>query len=133
MKVFISYSQADQAIAKDLVSLLAAAGVRAWDAESELTPGDNWAMRIGQALEESDAMIVLLSPDSVKSEWVRREIEYALSSPNYRDRLIPVIVRPTRKIPWILRDLSLVDLHADPDEGKKLVVSRVRHLAKAVG
>jgi hypothetical protein len=47
----------------------------------------------------------LLSPDSVASEWVRREIEFAISLPRFKDRLIPVLVRPTREVPWILQEL----------------------------
>lgn len=53
-------------------------------------------------------MVVLLSPDSMKSEWVRGEIEYALGSRNYEGRLIPVLVRPTREIPWILREFQIL-------------------------
>jgi len=45
----------------------------------------------------------------MRSEHVRREIEYALGQPNYEGRLFPVQVRPTGDIPWILRKLTTFD------------------------
>ncbi len=64
MKVFLSYSAEDREVAKDLATQLANAGLETWDPAEALFPGDNWALRIGKALEEADAMIVLVSPKS---------------------------------------------------------------------
>ncbi|MFW6162148.1 MAG: toll/interleukin-1 receptor domain-containing protein [Planctomycetota bacterium] len=132
MKVFLSYSAADKDLATDLISRLRAEGFEVGQDE-EVGPGDNWALAIGKALEESDAMIVLLSPDAAKSEWVEREIEYALTSPRYKNRLLPVLVKPTRRIPWILRKLPLIRLYENPVDGTDRVVDEVRQLAKATG
>src|SRR6266446_4006827 len=71
-KVFLSYSAEDRKVARALASRLAEAGFETWDPAAALFPGDNWALRIGQALQESDAMVVLVSPDSMKSESVRQ-------------------------------------------------------------
>ena len=132
MKLFLSYSSSDRELARGLISRLVAEGFEVWQDE-EVAPGDNWALAIGKALEESDAMIVLLSPDAAKSEWVGRDVEYALTSPRYRNRLLPVVVRPTRRIPWILRKLPLIRLYEDPAGGTDRVVAGVRQLAKATG
>src|SRR6266487_333029 len=103
MKVFLSYASEDREVAKELASHLAKEKIEAWDPAEALFPGDNWALKIGKALEQSDAMVVLLSPNSVKSEWVLHELQYALSTPHYKGRVIPVVVRPTKDIPWILK------------------------------
>ena len=55
-------------------------------------------------------MIVLLTPDSINSPYVRREMEYALGAKNYSNRLIPVVVGgperlPEEQIPRIVRQL----------------------------
>jgi len=42
---------------------------------------------MGKALEESDAMVVLLSPEAARSESVQREIDYALVSLNYKNKV----------------------------------------------
>ena len=75
-------------------------------------PGDNAASEISDALEGSDAVIVLVAPESMRSAWVRQEINFALGSPRYAGRLIPVLVKPTDEIPWILQKLDgLSDWH----------------------
>jgi hypothetical protein len=132
MKVFVSHSRSDEGFARELVSRLAAEGFKVWHGD-EVSPGDNWALKVGKALEESDAMVVLLSPDADKSDYVRRDIEYALGSPRYRNRLLSVVVRPTRRIPWILRKLPLIRAYEHPEQGTDQVVDGVRHLLKATG
>jgi len=72
----------------------------------ELLPGENPWLTIGKALEDSHALVVLLSPESVKSELLNSELEYALGNENFRDRVFPVLVRPTKQIPWILKSLK---------------------------
>jgi TIR domain-containing protein len=109
MQVFLSYAPSDEAFAKALSSQLSRRGLSVWSPGEEVLPGDNVWLRIGEALENSRAMIVLVSPDSMRSENVRREIEYALGQPNYEGRLFPVQVRPTKDIPWVLRRFKTLD------------------------
>ncbi len=80
------------------------------DPELDLQPGDNWAAEVARALEESQAMVVLLTPDAVGSAHVRREMEYALGAKRYGNPLILVVIGdrtrlPTSEIPWIVRRL----------------------------
>jgi hypothetical protein len=126
MRVFLSYDSADGKSAKELAKRLSAVGFEIWDSAQELLPGDNWALKVGKALEESEAMIVLLSPEGVKSEWVRREIEYAIGSRKYEGRLIPVLVRPTSDIPWVLRHFHVVRADKERDEATKQIVDQLR-------
>ncbi len=109
MQIFLSYAQSDEAFAKALAAQLTRRGLSVWSPDQEVLPGDNVWFRIGEALAKSKAMIVLVSPDSMRSEHVRREIEYALGQPNYEGRLFPVQVRPTDDIPWILRKFKTFD------------------------
>ena len=86
-----------------------------WDTDLDVLPGDNWAAEVGRALEESEAMVVLLTADAINSPNVKREIEYALGAKRYSNRLIPVAVGdrerlPTHEIPWIVRRLPWVEL-----------------------
>ncbi len=124
MNVFISYSSEDGEWAQELISRLKRAGLKVWDAASEVAAGDNWSLKIGKALEKSDAMIVLISPDSARSPWVQREIEYALTSERFQDRLIPVVVRPTSKYPWILQRMQMEK--GKPAEVSKRILSRLK-------
>jgi hypothetical protein len=116
MNVFLSYTEADAKWAGQLRAALASAGYEVWNPAADLEPGHNWHLEVGRALERSDAMVVLLSPSSVHSPSVVSEIEYALSDARFRGRLIPVLVKPTADIPWILRRLPLVRATKDAAE-----------------
>ena len=110
MKVFISHAHADAPLAAKLSEGLEQTGLEVWDPGRDLLPGDNWAAEVARALEESEAMVVLLTPHSINSPYVRREMEYALGAKNYSNRLIPVVVGgpeslPEQQIPWIVRQL----------------------------
>lgn len=109
MQIFFSYSAKDKGYALALSSQLEKHGLHAWTFEGEILPGDNVWLRAGEAMKASRAMVVLLSPDSVRSEFVRREVEYALGNPAYEGRVFPVLVRPTKQIPWIIRRLKILD------------------------
>ncbi len=128
MNVFISYSHADEHWADLLREQLRHFGteIMVWDPGSEIAPGENWALKYGKALEKADAVIVLLSPDSVKSDWVRHEIEYALSSAKFRDRLIPVMVKPTKEVPWFLRTLTFIDATKNKNDVASRVAAALR-------
>src|SRR5437764_657828 len=111
MRVFLSYSESDREPAKELASHLEKMGHSVWYRDGALFPGDNWALEIGKALDHSEAMVLLISPEAMKSDWVRKEIEFALGAVQYRGRLIPVMVKPASNIPWILKKLPVVRLN----------------------
>jgi TIR domain len=78
MKVFISHAHTDEPLVKKVAVGLKEAGLEVWDDTREIMPGDNWADKVAQALRESETMVVLLTPDALRSSWVRRDVEYAL-------------------------------------------------------
>ena len=118
MKVFINYAPKDEDLATELVAQLEAAGLDAWFKKREILPGDNWAEKTSEGLKESDAMVVLLTPNSLESEAVQNNISYALGDKSFNQRLIPVLVGDVEKfasdrIPWILKRLKPVSLGKD--------------------
>ncbi len=113
MKVFISHSHTDTQLAARVSDALEKSGLEVWDPDREILPGDNWASKVSRALEESKAMVVLLTPAAINSPYVMREIEYALGAKNFSNRLIPVVVGdpkllPKKGIPWIVRRLPWI-------------------------
>jgi len=107
MKVYISHAQADKTAADELAADLRADGFQVVHPDQDVFPGDNWPLKIGRALEESKAMVVLLSPKSVVSPWVQKEIEHAVTSRRFNGRLIPVMLHKTARYPWILKKLRV--------------------------
>ncbi|MBN2091164.1 toll/interleukin-1 receptor domain-containing protein [candidate division KSB1 bacterium] len=121
MKVFISHSHKDEILAKEIATFLKKAGLDVWEG-LDIFPGDNWASKVSDALNESNAMVVLLTPESIKSRSVRHDIEFALGHKRYNKRLLPVIVGQKKDIldenvPWILKKIRHVNLdQSDFDE-----------------
>jgi hypothetical protein len=119
-------------IARQLAHRLSEAGLKVWIPEDEILPGDNWAKKVGQALEESDLMVVLVTPQAFESEWLKEEIQYALTAGHYKGRLIPVFFgsasEASSDVPWILRKLNSVQLK-EGDEDWQQVIDKVRAVA----
>lgn len=112
MQVFISYSGEEQGLVRRIAKALEEEGLRAWDPYFEVLPGDNMPEMAAQALAESEAMVVLLTPESIKSRWVQSDIDYAIGHMAYFNRVVPVIVGNSNDLsnkdfPWILKRLPI--------------------------
>jgi len=79
--------------------------------------------------KKSKAMVVLISPDSMRSKHVRQEIEYALGDPNYEGRVFPVEIRPTEDVPWILRKLKTIDGRQNPAKVSESIAIALKQVA----
>ena len=123
MRVFLSHATKDRKTADILRTQLREAGFDVWSMGDDVLPGDNWGEAVANALETSDAMVALVSPSFVSSEHAGREVEFALTQPRYRDRLIPVMIRPTNRFPWILKNLSFIDATRNPEAAGAKVIS----------
>ena len=88
--VFISYSSRDQSFVEQLAADLKANNVDVWFDKWEILPGDSLIQKIGDAILENDYFIVVLSPDSVGSEWVTRDLSLALNR-EFEQRKVSVI------------------------------------------
>lgn len=124
-KVYITHARSDAEIAQRLSRGLVDHGFDVYD-DVSIGAGENWAKEVGDALENADAMVVLLSPDAMESEWVRNDIRFALTNRRFAGKLFPVLVRttPRDKIPWILRhldEIQLLDARGSTDPGPELV------------
>lgn len=78
-QVFISYSRKDLPFVEHLAADLKEAGLDVWYDVSRLGGGSRWRVEIENALRNSQFVVVVLSPDSVTSEWVEREFLFASS------------------------------------------------------
>ena len=76
--VFMSYSRRDEAVMRRVAMFLRNQGINVWVDNEKLVPGTPiWEVEIEKAIKAASAIIVILSPDSKNSEWVRREISLA--------------------------------------------------------
>lgn len=104
-KIFISYSRKDLDFVRRLAGDLEKAGYDVWWDISDLRGGDDWVRDIPSAIEASDFFIVVLTPSSVVSDWVRKEYTQALSG---RKKIIPIMLART-SVPFALNTVNYVD------------------------
>jgi TIR domain-containing protein len=110
MKVFLTHARKDAALARKLAEQLSQSGLTVWIAEQQVWPGDNWAKKIGKALEDSEFMVILLTPDAFESDWLlQKDLQFALGAEKYAGRVFSVFVGSThqakKETPWVLQKL----------------------------
>lgn len=86
LKVFISYAQSDKLTARHLMEKLEAREVTVL-IDSELAAGASFSEVLRSAIADSDATVVLMSPEYFSSPWCQAELATAMAE---RKRLLPV-------------------------------------------
>jgi tetratricopeptide (TPR) repeat protein len=107
---FVSYTGADQVWAEWIADQLETAGqpvvLQAWD----FRPGENFVLRMNQALEQAERVLAVLSPAYFGSAYAIDEWTAALVRDQAgRDRLLPVRIQPC-ELPPLIANRIYVDL-----------------------
>jgi len=108
-EVFISYSRKDLPFVKKLVADLEKTSLDVWYDVSDLGGGTRWRNEIEAAIKESHFVIVVLSPDSIASEWVEREFLFASK---LKRKIIPLLYRQC-ELPLNYLDLNYIDVQGE--------------------
>ena len=109
--VFLSYAHADLLLAQRLRTDLGALGISIWS-DDAIQAGERWQEVIRNRLTEAVGVIVLITPNSLQSQWVVREWQHALT----RDRqVIPVLANGVTfaDLPLDLQDIQGISLDSD--------------------
>lgn len=102
--LFISYAYEDRAFVERLGGDLRVQGLHVWIDLWEMRVGDSIAQKIKQGVEESDYLVIVLSPNSVRSDWVQTEFSSDLTQ-DLNDRsvkILPVLFRDCNIPPLLL-------------------------------
>jgi formylglycine-generating enzyme required for sulfatase activity len=87
--LFLSYSRQDSDAMHQVQEALREAGLSVWTDEG-LEPGtQSWKDAIAEAVKQAYALVVLLSPNSSQSTWVKNEIGYAQT---LNKRIFPLLI-----------------------------------------
>ena len=104
-KVFISYSRKDIDFVRKLAGDLEKAGYDVWWDITDLHGGEDWVRTIPAAIEESGFVIVVLTPNSIASEWVEKEYTQALS---LHKKIIPIMLVQSG-VPFALNTINYIN------------------------
>jgi hypothetical protein len=132
MPVFISYSHADELIVSKLAAHLVKHNANVWVDTWELNVGDSILDRVQDAIQESSALLVILSKTSVNSEWCKKELNAGLMRELDEKRVVilPVLVEDC-EIPLFLREKMYADLRNDFNRGLHQVLDAIAKVTNA--
>jgi WD40 repeat protein len=132
--VFISYSHKDRDYVEELARVLARAEIPVWF-DYEIESGSRFTRVIQQQIDECAAFVVVMTPTASDSEWVEREVKWAL---DIGKPVMPILLdaRPffavghldyldsrTGAMPdekWLVTVKKHLDNYKDTDEGELL-------------
>lgn len=117
-KIFISHSSHDAEFATAFASVLRELGHAPWRFGEKVLPGERWEAEIVSQLRDADALVILVSPESMGSTWVSHELGVALAYSEEKGK--PAI------IPLMLGDIEL-----QPPLSRFLGIRAERHDAEA--
>ena len=102
---FISYSTRNTMMAEYLKREMQSRGKNVWIAPDGIPQGREYSLVIPTTLKLAKTFILLLTPDSAKSHWVKRELDIAIS--NGPDTKVKVILADGFTIDDIRKDNEL--------------------------
>ena len=139
IKVFMSHSSVDKPFVERLATdLRAREGIDAWLDKWEIQPGDRFPTKLEEGLNNAGVFLLVLSPQSVNSQWVSYEKDVWLTTqideevlakresrpPNRR--LIPVLYQDCEK-PAFLKPMLHVGINdQNYEEGFQALVRGIR-------
>jgi hypothetical protein len=115
---FISYSTKDEEFANRLHTDLQANGVRCWFARHDVRAGKKLHAQIDEAIRVYDRLLLILSPSSINSEWVKTEIATARNKELCEERRV---LFPIRLCSFeALRDWECFDADSGKDSAREI-------------
>ncbi|XP_071378776.1 toll-like receptor 1 [Centroberyx affinis] len=113
--VFISYSSTDYRWTHSLINKLESCGLQVCYHERDFIPGRTVLENMSDCIQESQKVLLVLSPEFVRSRWCLLEANMSL----FRDCLerkpmVPVLLEPGVSVPLHLCHLTYLEAR-DPD------------------
>lgn len=103
--IFLSHSWIDKSFVRTFAERLVQAGVNVWLDEAEIGIGDSLVKKISEGIEQVDYVAAVISNESVKSEWVQKELSWAMTKEIEGQRVVvlPVVIERC-ELPGYLKD-----------------------------
>jgi serine/threonine-protein kinase len=126
--IFLCYNRRNTDTMRPVRETLRANGLTVWTDEGLETGTPSWDAAIQEAIQQAQAVVVLLSPEAKDSKWVGREIAYAET---FRKPIFPILVAgdDTNAVPIRLIDAQWIDGRQDAQEAaRELQPLLLRHI-----
>ena len=113
-RLFICHSAQDYDFAGWLADSLRQLGHNVWLATKNTLGGGSTIETIHQALDESDVMLLVVTPNALKSALITREWTYFYC--DCEKKLIPILLEPPDRINFMLASLQYMDFYKQDRE-----------------
>ncbi|MFZ1745103.1 MAG: toll/interleukin-1 receptor domain-containing protein [Nitrospirales bacterium] len=102
--VFLNYAKDGYVYANKLTEALKENGIRVLnDNDFTIMSGELWIDRLQQNLLESDVLIYLATPSSLRSKWILEELRFSLQR---KSHIIPIFFETHLEfVPFFIRDI----------------------------
>ena len=98
--VFVSHSTHDRKwVEQEIIALLKTRGLKPWYSKQSINTASQWEREILCGCKSCQWFLLVVSPRSAESEWVKNELYWAFD------------YRPTRIVPVIMERCNLWDFH----------------------
>lgn len=129
-KIMISYSHKNAKDARRLATDLQEEKFNVWLDEKEVLIGDSIHTKVEEGVTDCDYLIVLFSPDSIVSSWVKEEMNAARSreKESHRVILLPVALAGvnTLELPTLIKDRKFAEISPKYETGFQEIVKSIR-------
>lgn len=120
-KIFISYSRKDKDFVAKLAKDLKDSGISIWLDIWKINIGDSFRKKIyEEGISKSDYLLIVLSKDSIKSNWVKDELNAGLVKEMSKKKIfvLPVVLNiPNSKIPLSIADKKHANFRENYSDG----------------
>ena len=120
-RIFISYSRKDKDLVLSIVDhIQKAVGVKCWIDEKGIESGEQFKDVIMAAIDKCEIVIFMMSENSLKSSFTKKEVNYA---DHMKKRIVPVILDGDELRGWFVFDFAGADY---------IIASNPEHVAKLI-
>jgi hypothetical protein len=94
IKIFLSHNWADKPFVHRLARDLDSQGISYWLDEAEIKIGESLITKIRDGIDTVDYVAVVLSPNSIESPWVQREVDVAMNQEieGHKVKVLPIML-----------------------------------------
>lgn len=103
--IFLSHNHKDKSFVKRLAAMLKSEGIMVWEDEAEIGIGESLLEKIEKGINEANFVGAIISPNSINSDWVKKELEIAMSHEKYHNKTkVIAIVCEKCELPEFLKN-----------------------------
>jgi hypothetical protein len=127
---FLSYSRRDAPLVDTIAKEMERQAIKTWVDRRGIGGGEQWRREIVGAIQSAGVLVLFMSPHSMKSGNVRKELDIAESA---KVKVLPVAIAPIdipKDMQYQLAGVQIIELWRDRDNG---LLSLIRAVERTAG